>query len=255
MKKGSFALRLFLYASLVSLVWLGGYMVLSKLFFVEEPGRKAEAAPTPIVQLPESTAKQWSVLAVTDEEGEVTDFWLRYGDFRADVLVFIQIPVDTKVELAAGGYEILKVYNPELPKLFMVSDVCRFFSEETMCMAVEEAGTALLGVRPAESYIIDGETYSHLIKREEGRIYFVRPESMEETIEDVVSNGITNDTAEAELVYWESYADVECIYYMKLPGRDGAQEYVPDEDKIAEMMNCLETGEYDRLEPLYQERP
>lgn len=254
MKKGSFALRLFLYVSLVSLVWLGGYMALSGLFFVEEP-KKEDGGVNNLTtgQLPQPKAVQWSVLAVRDEEGEVTDFWIRYGNFREDVLVFMEIPTDTKVELAAGGYEVLKVHNPELPKLFMISDLCRIFSEETMCMAAEEIGTALLGVRPTESYIIGKELYDALTKQESGRLLFRREGSMEEKIVSVAENAITNDTKEEELVYWESYSDVDCIYYMKLPGRAGAQEYVPDDEKIAETVGCLEEGSFERLDILYRD--
>ncbi len=253
MKKGSFVLRLFLYASLVSLIWLGGYMALSGLFSVEEPKKEGTGVPvSPAVRIPEPKALQWSVLAVKNEEGEVTDFRIRYGDFRSDVLVFMEIPTDTKVELAAGGYEILKVHNPELPKLFMISDMCRIFSEETMCMAAEEIGTALLGVRPTESYIIEEELYHLLTKTENNRTYFRRDGSVEDKIISVTANAITNDTEEEELAYWESYSDVDCIYYLSLPGRGGAQEFVPDREKTAEMVSCLEAGDYERLEALYQ---
>lgn len=254
MKKGSFVLRLFLYVSLVSLIWLGGYLALSELFSVDEP-KKEETGETnlPGIQLPDPKAKQWSVLVVADEEGDVTDFWIRYGDFRADVLAFMEIPTDTKVELAAGGYEILKVHNPELPRLFMISDMCRIFSDETMCMAAEEIGTALLGVRPTESYIIGTDDYAALTKKENERVYFDREGSVEEKIITLTANAITNDTAEEELAYWESYSDVDCIYYLRLPGRDGAQEYVPDEEKIAETVSCLETGAFEQMELLYQD--
>ena len=274
MKKGSLVLRFFLYASLVSLVWLGGYLALSRLFSVEEPKKEGTGGIiSPAVRLPEPKALQWSVLAVKDEEGDVTDFWIRYGDFRSDVLVFMEVPTDTKVELAAGGYEVLKVHNPELPKLFMVSDLCRIFSEETMCMAAEEISTALLGVRPTETYIIEDDVifeakytfdtytfnlvykdvYETLVKTENNRSYFRRDGSVDETIAIVAANAVTNDTEEEELAYWESYSDVDYIYYLSLPGRDGAQEFVPDKEKIAETIGYLETGEYERLEIIHQD--
>ena len=123
-----------------------------------------------------------------------------------------------------------------------------------MCMAAEEIAVSLLGVRPTESYIIGEESYSAMTEKEDGRLYFKRNGSVEETIVQVASNAITNDTAKEELAYWESYTDVDCIYYLRLPGRDGAQEYVPDGEKIAEAVGCLETGEYDRLEALYEDR-
>ena len=159
MKKGSFALRLFLYASLFSLVWLGGYVALSGIFAVpEEPLNTTISEITPTPTIPEPVFAQWSVLIVKDEEKDVTSFLLRYADFLADTLVFLDVPVDTKVELTAGGHEMLNVHNPEVPDLFMVSDLCRIFSEETWCMAAEEVGTVFLGTRPKKTYIVD-ETY------------------------------------------------------------------------------------------------
>ena len=111
MKKGSMALSVFLYASLVSLVLLGSYAALSGFFAI--PENKPEPPVTEVpstVSLPDPVPMQWSVLAVLDEEKEVTTFLLRYADFLADTLVFIEVPTDTKVELTSGGYEVLRVH-------------------------------------------------------------------------------------------------------------------------------------------------
>ena len=128
MKKGSSLLQLFLYASLVSLVWLGSYVVLSEAFSITEETKK-----NPVItevsgeQLPETWGTFWSVLAVIDEEREVTKFYFRYADFFSDKLVFVEVPANTKVQLESGGYEVLRVHNPELPGLFMISDLCNIF--------------------------------------------------------------------------------------------------------------------------------
>ena len=87
MKKGSFALRLFLYASLVSLVWLGSYVIFSELFAVKETAPdKPQAQVTKAPELPVPVSSQWSVLAVVNEESEVTAFLFRYADFSADAV-------------------------------------------------------------------------------------------------------------------------------------------------------------------------
>jgi hypothetical protein len=169
MKKGSRILQLFLYASLVSLVWLGSYVALSEMFQIKEvtPNRPAEEI-TPAIGLPTTSSSLWSVLVVKDEENEVTEFMFRYADFLADTMVFVNVPVNTKAELASGGYEVLKVHNPELPELFMLSDLCRIFSEATWCMAAEEVGVALLGIRPKECYVIGKTMYESMTETVDG---------------------------------------------------------------------------------------
>lgn len=246
MKKGSLILRLFLYASLVSLVWLGVYVLLSGLFAVRETQRE-DSVPevTQAVSLPNPVSTQWSVLAVVDEESEVTAFLLRYADFLADALVFIEVPVDTKVELTSGGYEVLNVYNPEIPEMFMVSDLCKIFSEEIRCMAAEEIGVSLLGVRPKECYILEESVYEEITELVDGKRRFLSGLSVKEVISSVMKHGVTNDTVKEEMVYWESYQDIDTIVYRMLPGEASAQEYRPDLNEIARLTEALYAGNFE----------
>lgn len=246
MKKGSNLLQLFLYASLVSLVWLGGYVLLSEIFSVNADEQKKPAVITsPATRLPETTGTMWSVLAVRDEEKEVTEFFLRYADFLSDKLVFVEVPVNTKIELETGGYEILSVHNPELPELFMVSDLCRIFSEETWCMAAEEVGVSLLGVRPKECYILDKSFYEGITELREGRREFKVPESVKKTIFAAAEQGVTNDKPGDELLYWESYRDIEEVYYKVIPGNASPEEYQPDIAALRQMAEEFRTGVFD----------
>lgn len=243
MKKGSLTLRLFLYGSLVSLIWLGGYVLLSRMFSVEEavPETSPEAV-TPAVSLPATVTSQWSVLAVTDEENGVTSFLFRYADFLADTMVFIEVPTDTKAELAAGGYEVLSVHNPELPELFMISDLCHIFSEETRCIAAEEVGVSLLGIRPKECYIIEESLYEQMTEVVEGQVRFKKPVSVKDTITEVVERAVTDDTLREELLYLESYLDMEHIKYVRLPGEASAEEYYPEFGEIQKLVEEIRTG-------------
>lgn len=246
MKKGSFALRLFLYASLFSLVWLGGYVALSGIFTVpEEPLNTTISEITPTPTIPEPVFAQWSVLIVKDEEKDVTSFLLRYADFLADTLVFLDVPVDTKVELTAGGHEMLNVHNPEVPDLFMVSDLCRIFSKETWCMAAEEVGAALLGVRPEECYFIEEAVYGSITETIEGEVQFLSGVSVRDMIVTVAQKAITNDTLKEEMVYWESYQDMEQLKYRVLPGQRTAEEYRPDFEEITGMVERFRNGKFE----------
>ena len=243
MKKGSNLLQLFLYASLVSLVWLGGYVLLSEFFSVKDDiGKEPPAVVTPVARLPEMTGTMWSVLAVTNEEKEVTEFFLRYADFLSDRLVFVEVPVTTKIELETGGYEVLRVHNPELPELFMISDLCRIFSEETWCMAAEEVGVSLLGGRPKECYILEKPFYESITENINGRVEFKKPDSVKETIAMAVEHAVTNDRMEDELLYWESYLDIEDVYYKTLPGQTSPEEYRPDIAAFRQMAEELRSG-------------
>ena len=249
MKKGSFAIRLFLYASVFSLVWLGAYVGLSGVFAVAEPSdKKAELTPTPALTLPNPMSSYWSVLVVADEEGKVTEFVLQYADFLADTLVFVKVPTDTKAELSAGAYEVLSVHNPEIPELFMIWSLCDIFSEETLCMAATEVATGLLGERPKACYILEENAYRSMTEETgEGR-RFLTPTSVKDTILTVHAHGVTDRTPAEELVYTESYRDVKHCYYATLPGTAAAQEYVPDENGIKEMIEAYRTGQFAKAE-------
>ena len=243
MKKGSFALRLFLYASLVSLVWLGSYVIFSELFAVKETAPdKPQAQVTKAPELPVPVSSQWSVLAVVNEESEVTAFLFRYADFSADAMVFIEVPVNTKAELTKGGYEVLNVHNPELPELFMVSDLYRIFSEETRCMAAEEIGVSLLGLRPRECYVIEETLYNEITETVEGKRRFKEPESFLDTVVTIAEQAFTDDTLREELVYLESYEDIERIVYRTLPGEASAEAFYPDYNAIGQMVAGIQAG-------------
>jgi len=246
LKKGSNLLQLFLYASLVSLVWLGGYVLLSEFFSIKEEGQKQPAeVVTPAVRQPETAGTLWSVLVVMDEEKEVTGFFFRYADFLSDKMVFVEVPVTTKVELETGGYEVLRVHNPELPELFMVSDLCRIFSEETWCMAAEEVGVSLLGERPKECYVIDELFYDEITETRDGRREFRAPQSVKETIVAAVERGVTDDTLEEELLYWESYLDMKDVYYKMLPGKTSPEAYQQDVAALRQMVEEFRMGVFE----------
>ncbi len=247
MKKGSMALRLFLYASFVSLVWLGAYVGLSGAFSVKEDvPENAPEAITPAISLPTPVSVQWSVLAVVNEEREVTEFTFRYADFLADTLVFVNVPVETKVELVSGGYEVLSVHNPELPEIFMISDLCRIFSEETWCMAAEEVGVALMGIRPKNCYVIEKTMFEELTEKVDGEVRFRTPDSVKDVIIEVTEQAVTNSTVEEELLYWESYLDVDEVYYRTLPGTASAEEYRPDFGAIQQMTDEFRAGVFEK---------
>lgn len=245
MKKGSVALKVFLYASLFSLVWLGAYVGLSGVFSVAKPSAGSEGSkPQVSADVPETVSSYWSVLAVVDEEQKVTEFFLRYADFLEDALVFVEVPTDTKVELPAGGYEVLSVHNPEIPELFMVSELCGIFSEETLCMAATETAAGILGIRPKACYLLEETFYDTLTEQTGEGKRFLKPVSVKDTIVMVSKQSLTDRTLEEELVYAESYRDVKTVVYRELPGKSEAEEYIPDWAGIKELVELCRTGRF-----------
>jgi len=245
MKKGRFAIRCFLYASLFCLVWLGAYMGLTGMFAVAEPSeQEAEVTPTPIPGLLSPVHSYWSAVVVVDEENTVTEFLLQYADFLADALVFVKVPTDTKSELSAGAYEVLSVHDPEIPELFMVSELSAIFSEEMLCMAAAEVAAGFLGERPKTCYIIEDAVYRSLTETTREGERFLVPDSVKDTIVAVHENAVTDRTLEEELMYTESYRDIKNTFYYMLPGTEAAQEYVPDHNGIKEMVEAYRVGQF-----------
>ena len=149
---------------------------------------------------------------------------------------------DTKVELETGGYEVLRVHNPELPKLFMVSDLYRIFSGETLCMALEEIGVALFGIRPKDCYIMEQAIYEQLTEPVDGMRQFTSGGSVKETVKTALAHSLTTASLEEEMLYWESYLDVDKVVYTILPGTASAQEYRPNKAEIKRMVQNLQVG-------------
>ena len=226
-------------------------MVLSEVFAVREVApEETPQTVTPEADLPVPASSQRSVLVVVDETKEVKKFMFRYGDFLADTLVFVEVPVTTKVELPAGGYEVLSVHNPELPELFMISDLCRIFSEETWCMAAEEAGEALLSLRPKECYVMEEAAFEEMTEKADGKRKFKTGVSVKETVANALEHSVTNDTLRDEMLYWESYQDIEKIYYRVLPGKALAEEYQPDRSGVQAMVTALRAGDFAEAETM-----
>ena len=126
----------------------------------------------------------------------------------------------------------------------MISDLCHVFREETWCMAAEEAGVSLLGIRPAECYVIEESLYEDNTELVDGKRRFLRGLPVKEVITSAVLQGVTNDTLKEEMVYLESYKDMDRITYVRLPGEAFAQEYKPDFNQISVLLEQLKAGTY-----------
>lgn len=109
-------------------------------------------------------------------------------------------------------------------------------------MAAEEVGVSLLGLRPKECYVIEKALYERMTEQKDGETRFVVPESLKDTIVTVVKQAVTDDTLREELVYLESYGDMDRIVYRKLPGSASAEEYHPAFAEISRMVERLQAG-------------
>lgn len=255
MKKDGMALYIFLCAAFGSLFWLGSFVFLSGAFEVKLEEKREPVTPPAVVEadLPVIYPSGFYVIAVSDEEGKIAHFFVQYADFIRDTLVFVEVPENTKLEFSAGAYEVLSVHKPEIPKLFLLSELLSITSKELFCMAAEEAVAGLFGVRPKACYLMGEEQFEGLTKMTEEGIRFLPPESVRETMSDVQNNSVTDQSLKDILVYTESYKDIREIYYRRLPGDDGSGEYRPDLLAAKEMAERLGVGLFEE-EPYAPER-
>ena len=112
-------------------------------------------------------------------------------------------------------------------------------------MAAEEVGAALLGVRPEECYFIEEAVYESITETIEGEVQFLSGVSVRDMIVTVAQKAITNDTLKEEMVYWESYQDMEQLKYRVLPGQRTAEEYRPDFEEITGMVERFRNGKFE----------
>lgn len=246
MDKDGMLLKIFVCASIGSLIWLGSFVLLSGFFEVQTQ-TKPETVPVPSqnLELPVVYSSGFTVIAVRGEQDEITDFYLQYADFLRDSLVFVRVPTDTQIELSAGAYEVLRVHRPEMPKLFMLSELLSLAREELFCMAAEEAMGGLLGVRPKACYLLPEELFSELTGKSDAGLQFLAPESMVDTVLTVQHRAVTDRTEKEALIYTESYCDIKNVFYQVLPGEAQTSGYRPDSDAVSEMAQRFEAGMFE----------
>ena len=101
---------------------------------------------------------------------------------------------------------------------------------------------SLLGVRPKECYVLEERVYEEITELVDGKRRFKSGLPVNEVISSVTEHGVTNDTVKEEMVYWESYRDLDAVLYRMLPGSASAQEYHPDLNGIAQLTEKLHAG-------------
>lgn len=246
MEKNSLMLKIFLCVSLGSLIWLGSFVALSEAFEVKtEPYQTPQITSEPSESLFTAYAKSFTIVAAEDEEHSITEMSLVYMDCTTDTLVVLTVPTNTKIEFSAAAYEVLRVYRPDMPKLFMISELAHSFSEELFCMAAEEAIGGLLGVRPKSCVLVSEATYHALFEQTEQGARLKKPKSVKDTIAAVYRYGISDRSLSEALLYTESYLDLKEIYYGVIPGENLLQEYRPDGDKMRQMAESFAVGSYE----------
>lgn len=249
MEKDGFLIKIFLCASLGSLIWLGSFVLLSDAFEVRMEQKKLPVPQqTSATELPTVYSSGWTVLAVKNEEAGITEFYLQYADFIRDTLAFVRIPSNTKIELSSGAYEVLSVHRPEMPKLFMISELLTIAGEDLFCMAAEEAMAGILGVRPKACYLLSETVFEQVFEKNGERIVFRSERPVADTIRKIHETSITDRTVPEALVYTESYCDIKEIFFRTLPGSEQPAGYRPDMDRVKEMTERFLSG-------LFEEEP
>lgn len=212
--------------SLSVLILLGGYALLSGIFKIPEPKRKPVVTPVKAPSVSTETSF-WTAIAVQGEDEELERLYLQYTDCIRDVVVFTEIPTDTKAELSLGALEVLRVYRPEMPKLFRVSELMTLSNEPVFCLALQEIVMELTGVRPRGCVLVGKETWEE--QTGGGSVPFETTGTPAEVITAILEKSIAKDLdLETELVYSESFADIRTVFYRTLPGNYEGGEYLPN---------------------------
>lgn len=228
--------------SLTILILLGGYAFLSGVFKVPEPKRKPIVMPAgePIVNTETSF---WTAIAISAEDGALERLYLQYTDCIRDTVIFTEIPTDTKAELSLGALEVLRVYRPEMPKLFHVSELMTLSKEPVFCLALQEVVAELTGTRPRGCILIDKDTWEKRLGSVDTP--FEAMGTPAEIIEDILKKSTAKDLVwEEELVYSESFADVRTVFYRTLPGTYEGGEYLPNAALFREFAQQYTVGNF-----------
>lgn len=228
-----------------AVVFAVSFVLLSKGMAVRPPQEgKQKPSVTPANPLPETSGAFWSVWAITDGD-TISDCYLRYADFYRDTLVFVHVPVTTSFELTAGGFELMKSFRPEMPKIFRLSGLYALAPEKTFCVAAEEVFSEVLGKRPRECFVMErAEFEKYFEMAPEGPIFRANTD-IRQQIAAMYSEAICDRDVREGILYTESYLDVKEILFCELPGSGGPGEFRPDYEKIRLLAENLENGFYE----------
>lgn len=243
MKKKSLFVPFFLYGSLFCILWLAGVLMFTALFQVK-PLQNAETPETPGTQtmLPTPISSGFSVLAVVSEDESLVQMYLCHTDFVRDTMSLISVPMNTRTELSRASLEVLSSYQPEMPSLFMPTELYRLFPGKKFCMAAEEMFSGLLGTRPKACYVIHEKLFETFTKKKNGTIEFIAPKDIRKLLLTIHRTEITNRTETEDLIYLESYRDIGALTVSVLPGKDEVQFFRPDTEALAELVLLLTEG-------------
>ena len=89
---------------------------------------------------------------------------------------------------------------------------------------------------------MEQSAYEQLTELVDGKRRFKENGSVRESVRTALEHSVTTASLEGEMLYWESYLDVDKVVYLTLPGEASAQEYRPDREEIKRLVQNLQAG-------------
>lgn len=194
-----------------------------KVEITETAGVSSEETILPGV--PEETLVT-AVYEMKENSKKISAIYIEVFHVGSEEVTYMEIPVDTKVNLSEGLYKSLQTYGPELPQYMKLSNAAESFSAEYGLIGANRIVSELIGITVTHFVRAEEGTFSNwkelFLKEQTDKSFFEGYQSwMEKTSSD--------RRAEERWMYYESWQRVNTIIEEQAPGNREKDGYLLSE--------------------------
>lgn len=182
---------------------------------------KPENVPVTVYYIMEENSKKISAL------------YIEVLQIATNTLFYMEIPVDTKVDLSEELYKSLQTYGPELPQHFKLANMAESFSEEYRLTAANRILSEVLDFSVTEYVKATDEEFR---KRPAIKVEEITPSVFFEAYSEWVKSTMSSRTVEERWSYYENRLRVTDMIMEIAPGSREKDGYLISSKRTKERL-------------------
>jgi len=220
-------------------------------FFNEIFAVEVAKQPLPVVSqapLPDKPEKvAVTVYYVMEETSKkISELYIEVFPVGSGNIYYLEVPVDSKVNLSEGLYKSLQTYGPELPQHVKLRNMAESFSAEYGFTACNRILSEVLGISFTEYVRTDADSFDkrlELLGKERNAPDFF------EGYSSWLEQSVSSRTTEERWMYYESETKISNVLTEAVPGSREKDGYVISYKRSKERLEELVYGTAAAKEP------
>ena len=170
------------------------------------------------------------------ESKDISAIYLEICHAGSNEVTYLEIPMDTKVNLSEELYKNLQTYAPELPLYFKLSNMAENFSGNYVLTGATRILSEVLGISVTDYVRADEKAMKDwfLVQQED-----VSDREFFDAYMKWIGNSVSDQTAEERWMYYESRKKVQEIQIEQIPGNQEKDGYMISEKRSKERLKEL----------------